>query len=235
MKTLSNKNGHRVRGTRGFAFPLLAVALVVGSFLAGCGERERVTSSEPTDAPGFVDRGWSSFSGGDFEDALADFTQAIGLDPNLGEAYVGQGWSRLKGTPSSTNLTNAILSFQDAQSRGENGAEVRGGIAAAQLGLGASANLNLAISEAQAARTADAAFQFEHFTSFDIKDLWLIEVFARAAQGNLTSAVQLGNNVDPTTLDSGNPSTWVVDGTTFSTFEGAALAYLHGLSEDHSG
>lgn len=217
---------HRNQKIMGAALALIA--------LAGCSDRERLQPTDPTDAPGFLQRGWSSFTGGNLTGALSDFDQAIALDPDLGDAYVGQGWARLGLATDGAAMLAAVSSFDQANAHGETGPDVDAGRAAARLGAGGS-NLGAADTAAQAALAQNANFVFEHKTSFDRRDLFLIEAFARAGQGNLPSALTAAEQVRDSGIEQSTPGTWVVGGATFPTFEAAVLAFLHQLSEELAG
>ena len=204
-------------------------------FVAGCADRERI--AVPTDAAGFTDRGWGFFSDGNLEQARGDFERAIERDADFGPAYVGLGWTRLRLATATGEMEAAVSSFDSAANRGESGPEALAGKAAAELGVGSASALNAAISLAQNARTQSPGFQFEYSSSFGVTDLFLIEAFALAAQGNVASALTVADAapVGDSGIAAGTPSTWQVSGTTYPTFEGAVLAFLHKLSEEHAG
>ena len=63
------------------AFPWLLLLLTL--FLAGCGG--------PTDAKGYNSSGVKLFERGEAEEALAEYTEAIRLDPNFAVAYFNRG------------------------------------------------------------------------------------------------------------------------------------------------
>lgn len=216
----------RVAGWGGFAVALL---------LSGCADRERI--AVPTDGAGFTDRGWEFFADDDVEQALRDFENAIAKEPSFGPAHVGLGWARLRLATTTAAMEAAVSSFDSASSLGESGADILAGKAAAELGIGSSSALATAVSLAQSARTQSPSFQFEHRTSFDVTDLFLIEAAALAAQGNVASALAAADAapVANSGIVQGNEATWTVDGVTYPTFEGAALAFLHKLSEEHAG
>lgn len=235
--TASERSGRPSSTGRPAAFRagLNAALVATATLVAGCADREEI--AVPTDATGFTDRGWDFFTDGEVAQARVDFENAIEADPTFGPAYVGLGWAKLRLATSATEMSGAVQSFDDATARGQNGAEVVAGKAAAQLGVGGTAGLAAAVTLAQTARTQAPAFQFEHAPSFDLTDLFLIEAFARAAQGNLAQALAAADAapVADSGIAQGNPATWQVDGTTYPTFEGAALAFLHKLSEEHAG
>jgi hypothetical protein len=202
--------------------------------LVGCSDRERIQPTNPVDAPGFTQRGWTSFTNGNLDDALSDFDQAIALDPNLGEAHVGQGWARLGLATNTADMLAAVSSFDQANTHGETGPDVDAGRSAARLGAGGT-NLSGADSGAQAALARNANFVFAHKTSFDRRDLFLIEAFARAGQNSFSSALTAAEQIRDSGIEQANPGSWVVGGVTFPTFEAAVLAFLHQLSEEFAG
>ena len=131
-------------------------------------------------------------------------------------------------------MQTAVTSFVNAINNSESGAYVLAGRAAANLGVGG-ASLDTAISDAQAASVADAAFVFSHKTSFNTADLRLIEAFAKVAQGNSSGALAAADLVLDSGIDEGASGTWLVDGTTYDSFVGAVLAHLHKISGQFSG
>lgn len=207
------------------------VALVL-LFVSGCAERERVFRTDPTDAPSYTSRGWQSFSNGDLESARADFASALADDPAYADAHLGRGWALLGLANSATDMATAVTSFDSAVSNGLDNADLRAGRSAAQLGAD---NLPQAIADATSARASAPNFVFSHRNSFTLTDLFLVESFAAAAQGNLAAALASANNITASGVDAQNPSSWIVEGTTYASFEGAALAFLHKMSEEHAG
>lgn len=208
---------------------VLAVLLLLAG--SGCADRDRVSRPDPTTADGFTDRGWDEFEDGDLEAALADFASAIALDPAHGAAYTGQGWARMGLAGSAGDMNTAVQSFDNAEARGETGADNLAGRAAAHLGRGTAGAAD-AIADAAAARAAATNYTFPYRSSFDTDDLFLIEAFALASQGDFDGAVAAADEVEG--LSSGivesSSATWVVDGITYPTFEGAALAWLNKVS-----
>ena len=148
--------------------------------------------------------------------------RAISLDPDYGPAYLGQGWTRVARAGSSAEMNTAVTSFDSAESRGVTGADLHAGRACAHLGRG-SAGATAAISAATAARTADNNFVFTYKESIDSDDLFLIDAFANASLGNLAQALVSADAVQDSGIEQGTSATWVVDGTTYSSFEGAVL------------
>ena len=227
---------------RGFVNPttrgITGTALLAVLLLAGCGGGDDPTpttpSTDPTTAVGYANRGWDRFEDDNYSGALSDFNDAIDLDATMGEAYAGQGWARLAQAASPISMQTAAGSFANAIGNGENDAYVLAGRAAANLGSG-TAFLDAAVTDAQAAVAADGVFVFSHRTSFKVVDLRLIEAFGKAAQGNFSGALTAADIVLDSGIDEGSSVTWVVDGTTYDSFNGAVLAHLHKVSEQYSG
>lgn len=222
---------------RGAVF--LATWGLAAFLLGGCNDDEENPNPlvpDPTleTAEEYTDRGWVRFEVADFSRALDDFNAAIFLDATHGPANIGQGWTRLSQANSLNSMRGAVGPFGDALENDEEGADVLAGRAAAYLGSG-NPFLGLAVDDAQAALAADEDFVFTHRPSFDAQDVRLIEAFANACQGNYSGALEAADMV----LDSGilesDPDTWVVDGTTFGSFNGAVLAHLFKVSEQFSG
>ena len=71
-------------------YKLLPLIILCGIFiLTGCGGDEVTAPAEPTDAPGWIARGWAQFKNSDYEDAVDSFQSAI----NLGEGDWADAYS----------------------------------------------------------------------------------------------------------------------------------------------
>ena len=182
-----------VSGVERFQYFPIALLLAIAVGCGGGGDGDGPTEPEQT-AEELTQSGWSMFDQGDLSGALEKFDAAIARDVTHGPAYVGQGWSRLSLATNSQGLIDAVSSFDEALTRGQQGAEVRAGKAAANLGLGGG-SLPEAISEARAARQSAPAFAFSHRQSFNVSDLRLIESFAHAGQANLEAALASADSV----------------------------------------
>lgn len=230
----------RIQSTTSHAFRwrLWLPALLVVLSLVACGsdDGDGGGGTDPTadTAASLTSDGWALFITGNFSNALSKFDAAIGLDAGYAEAYVGQGWTRLNLASSASEMINAVGSFNTAISLGSSGAEVLAGRAAAHLGRG-TAGFASAIADAQAARTADAGFQFSHRPSIDTDDMHLVEAFAQLGQTDFDAALDAANQVVASGIDAGNASTWTVGGVDYTSYQGAVLAFLQQMSDEHAG
>ena len=226
--TSTGRAGGRAR--RAFAWGAVALLLLAGA----CGKREKVTPPDDTLTPiERVTRGWQSFSAGNFDSAVTDFSQAANDSVGYADAHLGLGWARLSRATGAQEISNAISSFDAAVNLGLT-ADAKGGRAAARLAQGGT-SLSSAISDAAAALAASPTFVFAHRASFDVKDLHLIAAFAQAGQQQYAAALSAADQVAASGIQSGNPSTWVVDGVTLPSFPTAVLAYLNKLSNQFAG
>ena len=217
----------------------VGIAVLAAMLVAGCGgDDDNPTPVVPPDEPDtpaeYTDRGWERFEVENFTGALSDFNAAIFLDRTYGEAHTGQGWTRLSQATSRNSMRGAVDSFVNAILNGEDGADVLAGRAAANLGTGGS-SFDAAIVDAQAALDADAEFVFIHRPSFNAVDLNLVDAFAKAGQADYSAALATADLVVDSGIEEGNPSTWVVDETTYDSFNGAVLAHLYKISDQFSG
>jgi hypothetical protein len=214
--------------------PALVLALL--TIVVGCGGDDGGSgpTGPGTTAAELTARGWTSFEANDLAAALTDFDAAIAADGAYAPAHVGQGWARLGLATTTGNLVAAAASFTTALGAGATGAEVRAGRAAAYLGAGG-ATLDEAAADAAAARLQSPSFQFAHRASFDVRDLRLIEAFAKAALNDLEGALAAADGIAASGLLPGNSDTWVVDSQSYPSFGAAVLAYLHKLSNDYAG
>ena len=223
------------RGSMTITTLLLAgLALLPAGGCSSSGDSGPTEPTGPTTAAGYTDRGWERYEAGNYDGALSDFNAAIDRDAGYGEAYAGRGWTQLARATSPSAMQTAGASFVSAATRGETGAHVEAGRAAASLGAGGTA-LEAAVTQARAELQADPSFVFEHRTSINAVDVRLIEAFAQAAQGNFDAALTAADFVVDSGIDQGNPATWQVDDDVYTSYLGAVLAHLHKLSGQFSG
>jgi tetratricopeptide (TPR) repeat protein len=214
---------------------IAALALVLAP--GGCGGGGNGDSKPivPTTAEEFTARGWERFEAGDIGGALSDFDDALDIDSGHGPAYLGLGWARLGLATSTASMGLAAASFDSAGAHGVAEEEFLSGRAAAHLGMGGNPNYISAIEDAMLALQLAPDFTFAHRGSFNATDLKLVRAFAFAAQGHIPAALSAADEVMDSGIEDGLPGTWVVDGTSYGSFDGAVLAFLYKLSEEYAG
>ncbi len=76
-------------------------------FLTGCSSK---SSNPGPDVSEIINSGWAKFeqTSPDYVGALADFIEAIELNPDVAEAYVGKGWSYAKMGEGSSDTRYAL-------------------------------------------------------------------------------------------------------------------------------
>ena len=215
---------------------VLVLSLAVCALVSACGSDDNTPAelTVPTTANEFTDRAWTRFESGDFNGALADFNDALVLENTHGGAHAGLGWTRFQLATDPIAMQTAKASFDQAIAAGETAAYILAGRSALNLGLGGSF-LPAAVDDAQAAGVADPGFVFAHRAGFNTVDLHLVVAFAEAAQGNLPAALIACNAVTESGINAGDAGTWTVAGLTYTSFDGAVLAFLQQLSNTHAG
>jgi tetratricopeptide (TPR) repeat protein len=210
---------------------LILIIAVIGCGGNGGGSRPDV----PSTAAEYSERGWERFEAGNFDGALSDFDDALGLDANWGPAYLGQGWSRLSLATSTSSMQLATASFDSALTHGQALTDCLSGRAAAYLSIGGNPAYISAISDALLALQFSPNFTFAHRNSFNFKDLRLIIAFAFAGQNHFPTALSAADELSDSGIVQGDSGTWVVGGVSYNSFKGAVLAQLQKLSDEHSG
>jgi len=215
-------------------FRLLILLTLVA--LVGCSSSDSppTTPDVPDTAAEFTARGWQYFESNHFDDGLADFSSALALSPSYGEAFAGRGWCQLKLSVDAAGLGAAVADFSAAVIAGEDESYVSAGLASARLALGGS-SLLVADSLAHAVVLDDPSFVFSHQPSINGADMIIIAASAQAAAGNADDALLRADLLEDSGIDPDVPSTWMVDGTAYHSFQAAVLARIFELSELHSG
>lgn len=215
--------------------PNVLPILVALMLTLGCGGGDDDGPTAPVDtALSLTAAGWEHFTAQRHAEAAAAFESALALTAGYGPALVGLGWSRLQLAASPADFQGTVTIFDQAVAAGQTGADVLCGRAAARLALGGGA-LSAAVNDAQAALANAPSFRFIHRNSIDATDLRLVVAFARAAQDDLPAALAASAPIAASGIVEGQPASWVVDGVTYQSFAGAALAWLHALAEAHAG
>lgn len=203
------------------------------AMLAGCGKREKITPPDDLSTVERVNRGWQEFSSGNFDAAVADFSRAAADSAGFVDAHVGEGWSRLSRATDAQEVSRSIDAFNRAANLATS-LDAVAGRAAARLAQGGT-SLNTAAADADEVLAGASNYSFSRRTSFTAADLRLIKAFAKAAQAEYAAALTAADQVQASGIQAGNPSTWTIDGVTYSSFPGAVLAQLAKLSNQFAG
>ncbi|MCP4291725.1 MAG: hypothetical protein GY780_07795 [bacterium] len=213
------------------ALPVFLLALTACSSGDSDGD-DPILPSGPDTAAEYTTRGWEFFESGDFDLALADFIDALSLNNSYGPAYAGRGWTQLQQAATASAMQTAKSSFDLAVSNGSSEAYVLAGRSSANFGFSA---FSASVTDAQAALTADNNFSFTHRPSFNGIDLNLLVAGGYAGQSEFNAALDAAHEIADSGLDPVNPSSWSVQGTVYTNFEAAVLAYLQYLFDTYAG
>jgi hypothetical protein len=146
-----------------------------------------------------VQSGWQKFEADDFVGATTDFSDAVTLDTNYADAYMGHGWCLVK----LDQLSTALMRLTTAVAL-NGGSTAYAGKAFADLNLG---NHSAAVSDVDSVVTISggtaSAYTFVHDTSITERDLVWIKARAHYLQGQFAEAqiavnvLAPGNGLDP--------------------------------------
>jgi tetratricopeptide (TPR) repeat protein len=143
--------------------------------------------------------GWVEFEKGEYEDAIALFNQALGLDVTYAGAYNGLGWSHAN----LDSLANSLHNFGECIANGMTEADPYAGSAPVYRDYETEpAHFDSAVASALEALSYDTRYEFSHDATFDWHDLHLILAQSYYGMGDFLSANarvdSLGGNVqDP--------------------------------------
>lgn len=119
-------------------------------------------------AASLTTEGWVLFEQDQYEEAVAKFEEALGLDVTYADAYNGLGWSNAK----LDNLADALTAFSSAISNGMTTADPYAG--RAPVYRDHNNQYTNAINAALTALSKERRYAFSHDDSFDWKDLMVI-------------------------------------------------------------
>ncbi len=173
-----------------------ALVLLVGTFgltLGGCSKDDKPVAGADLTPEQQVDQGWSYFEEGDYSRALTEFEAASGRNPNLSDAWNGEGWALGK-LPE--RLAEAPSFFARALQTDTARYDAIGGWAFAAYQLG---NWQSAINKSDSLLHRRPGWRFLHETTLNEKDLQLLKAAAYFNLGNYASSYS-------TVLDHLNPS-----------------------------
>ena len=170
--------------------------------------------------------GWVNFESADYSSAISDFNSAITKDASAFEAYSGIGWSQIRLDQIDDAETNYLIALNGNYA----GKEVLAGLAAISL---ANEEYTTAIGYAESILNIDPDWLFEHDSTIDFKDVWMIVATAYFHEGNFGEVELAIQNIDSAYSISENDSnTWTVDGNSYLSYQEAVAAYLQSLPSD---
>jgi len=182
-----------------------------------------VFSEPPATTADVIQQGWELFEQGKYESALSQFIDAVYMEPNKEGGYHGKAWCYLL----LNQPTDAIDNFYLAIGRGNQTLDPLAGLAGAFL---ANANYADAIVKGEAVLAANVNYYFEHEPLINFQDIRLILAMAYYHEGRLSEAQQQVNFLEPNNrLNATDPSTWVVDQQTYSSYAAALMALIDQL------
>jgi tetratricopeptide (TPR) repeat protein len=186
-------------------------------------ERSPEVSAIPNDEVSLTAEGWIAWEAGDYETAGSNFQLALSHDPRYSEAHTGLGWTALK----EHELQTAADCFDEAIQNGPANEDPRVGglIVHRELPGG----LWIARSYGYTALQNDPDYEFSHDPAIDadLVRLMLAQVnyltgaVSFAAAQALLDILVPGNGLDPA-----SSASWIVDGTTYTTYAAALLALI---------
>jgi len=186
-------------------------------------DRSPEVTATPNDEVSLTAAGWTAWEAADYTTAGQNFLSALGHNPNHAEAFTGLGWTSLK----LGELQTAAGRFDEAITHGpvDEDPRVGGLIVHRELQGG----LPIAMAYGHAALTNNPTYVFSHDPSIDadLVRLMLAQVYFLNGEllfdeaQNMLDLLVPGNALDPAL-----PSSWSVDGTTYSTYPAALMALI---------
>ena len=195
-------------------------------FILSCGIFENDEPEPESTAEEFIAMGWMNFESGLYQDAIGDFNDAVIKDPSALEAYSGLGWSYIR----IDSIENAESNFLTALNENYAGVELLAGLSAISLAWGQYLD---AIEYAESVISANSAWVFEHDSSIDYKDIWLLAAIAHFHEGELDEVESAILHFDVGfSILANDPSTWVLNGEVFDTYNEVIAAYLQNVPSE---
>lgn len=181
------------------------------------------TFATEVDTENLISYGWDAFETGNYSDAEDYFHKYIQFYSTSVEGFTGLGWCQLK----LDSLENSINSFFEAL-------DINEGYINALSGLILSLyqtrdDISVTIYGKQLFEQ-DSLYEFEHDTSFNYEDIYLILADSYNLLGMMKDAqIQVDFIFPENGLVPGNSASWVVDNITYSTYEEALTAVIEYL------
>ncbi len=173
--------------------------------------------------------GWIWFAQNQMDSATFYFNQALSQNDEYGWAFIGLGWVQLRQGELFEALSyfNTGLTFEPTQLDG------RVGRTAINLSFN---DYNAVISDGNFVLNTEANYVFEYDSTVNYQDVHLLLAQAYYAKEDFESAQAHCNILDPNNdLDLALPSSWVVNGVTYSTYVEALLGLIQYLVLQYGG
>lgn len=159
-----------VRGNAGRGPAVAALLLVLTLLIGGCGGGG--SGPEKPTAASLTREGWIAFEAADYATASARFADALALDPEYTEAFVGQGWVAVR----DRELDVAEDRFDQALLRSAQAADATAGQVLVAVGRDDPGSVR---ARGAALLARNAAYVFSHDRTYSASDVrWFM---ARAA------------------------------------------------------
>lgn len=204
------------------------LVLIILTFASSC---EIFDESDDEQYLILVDQAWSFFEFGDYQQAEIVFSDAIGTLPDRGEAYMGRGWSQLL-------LDQALDGMSDlsaAQERSVQSTDLLAGFCIVEYDLEYYID---AIASATTVLSIEPQYSFQYLPSIDHCDIRLIRASSHFALGEnhfpqaVADVNELASSVGiPVSLNTEEPSSWIVSGEAFASIAAALARALELLAE----
>ena len=197
----------------------------------GCEWSRGVDDNGGIDLVELLEEAWETFTSKDYVLSEYLFVKVIEYDSNIGEAYLGCGWSRLM----QEQITEAQTDFTTARDFPSVSTDARAGLALAEY---LSGNYIEVISNATTVLDSDSLYAFSHLLEYNYMDLLLIRAASNFALGennyedvitdvsSISTIMELGIEIE-----SNDPSTWLVNGQQYESLNAAITAALNLLFE----
>ena len=144
---------------------VMTIAIAISLMLAGCSSDK---GSTPTfDINAKLNEAWNSFGTGNYDGALATFSDVLSHSASNAEALMGRGWCKAF----KKDYTAAIVDFNSSIGQTST-ADAKMGLAAVYRDL---PDFQASITNASAVIAADSQYVFTRKTSIDFKDAHLIK------------------------------------------------------------
>lgn len=195
-------------------------------------DRSTEVTAAPNDEVSLTEAGWEAWEAGDYETAFSRFQSALSHNQDYAEAFTGLGWTALR----QEDLETAAARFDLAIQKGPANEDPRVGGLIVHRELPGGLPIAMAYGHAALQNDPDYVFSHDPDIDTDLVRLMLTQVYFLNGETLFSEAQDLldvlvpGNGLDPSVS-----SSWVVDGTTYTTYAAALLALIEYAFTLHGG